>query len=244
IDWKTGVFVTLPKKGDLKECANHRMISLINHTSKILLYYKKDGNQVGRSVEQADFKTGRGTRDQTINLRLIIEKCKGYKVPLYMYFIDYSKEFDRMIHGSLWKTLKEMASPNHVIELIRQLYKNQNTAFKIAKGVRQGYVMSPHLFTIHAEAIMKEALGGFKDGAKIGSRRITNLRYTDDINLISSTQEDLKDLLKRVQQASKRKGLQLNMKKTKIMDDNNKRFEIDGNKIEEVKSFNYLGSVI
>ena len=109
--------------------------------------------------------------------------------------------------------------------------------------------MSPALFNIYSESIMREATENSCVGIKIGGRLINNLRYADDTTLLCETKEDLMFLLKRVQQLSKEKGLLLNTKKTKIMvlDKNrlnNGRFTLHGEDIEEVKSFVYLGSTI
>ena len=91
LDWCRAVFVPLPKKGNLKECANHRTISLICHGSKVLLKIiiqrmrMKFQQEISLSEEQAGFREGRGTRDQTVNIRNVIEKCREHKHSLYLY---------------------------------------------------------------------------------------------------------------------------------------------------------------
>jgi hypothetical protein len=108
--------------------------------------------------------------------------------------------------------------------------------------------MSPNLFNIYSEDIMRTALEGFEGGVKFGGTKISNLRYADDTTLICSSRAELIDLLKHIKDASERKGLLLNTKKTKIMvvdrDRTNDEFVIDGQQIEEVKQFEYLGSMI
>ena len=103
-------FIPLPKKRDLKECANHRTISLICHASKILLKVigrrMKIKLQAEISDEQAGFREGRGTREQIVNIRYIIEKCREHcRHPLYLCFIDYSKALDFVWHSQMWNTM-------------------------------------------------------------------------------------------------------------------------------------------
>jgi hypothetical protein len=109
--------------------------------------------------------------------------------------------------------------------------------------------MSPALYNIYAESIMREALEGFFGGISIGGRMVSNLRFAADTTLVSSSKEELDDLLRRVKEASKTRHLLLNIQKTKIMVLDNNRpendpFIIDGERIEEVDSFVYLGSLI
>ena len=261
-DWCRAVFVPLPKKGNLKECSNHRTISLICHASKVLLkiIIRRLKLKLEQEIcdEQAGFREGRGTRDQIVNIRNVIEKCKGHKIPLYMCFIDYSKAFDCVSHSQMWKTMIKMGFPGHIVNLISQLYEDQESAvrtsngdtewFKIGRGLRQGCILSPSLFNIYSEDIMRDALDGFIGGIKFGGKCITNLRYADDTTLICGSREELLELLKRIKEASEERGLLLNAKKTKIMvldrNSTGEEFFIDGQQIEEVKQFDYLGSMI
>ena len=210
------------------------------------------------SDEQAGFREGRGTRGQIVNIRNVIEKCREHKHPLYLCFIDYSKAFDCVSHPQLWTTMKKMGFPCHLVELIASLYQNQQSAvrtsggeterFEIGRGLRQGCILSPNLFNIYSEDIMKEDLEGFNGGVKFGGTKITNQRYADDTTLVCNSRHELLDLLRRIKDASEKKGLLLNTKKTKIMvvDRNRTKedFTIDGQQIEEVSRLEYLGSMI
>ena len=119
-DWERAVFIPIPKKGNIKECSNHRTISLISHASKILL--KIINNRLKQKLEseiaeeQAGFRAGRGTRDHIVNIRNIIEKCRGHSEPLYLCFIDYSKTFDCVCHQKLWNTKREMVFPTILLK--------------------------------------------------------------------------------------------------------------------------------
>ena len=120
--------------------------------------------------------------------------------------------------------------------------------FDIGRGLRQGCILSPSLFNTYSEEIMREALDGFEGGARFGGMRITDLRYADDTTLVCQSREELMDLLLRVKNASEKKGLLLNTKKTKIMvidrDSTDDDFVLDGQKIDVVDDFEYLGSLI
>ena len=132
-----------------------------------------------------------------------------------------------MDHNKLWKILKEMGIPNHLTCLLRNLYAGQEATvrtghgttdwFQIGKGVCQGCILSPCLFNLYAEYIMRKAgLEEAQSGIKIARRNINNLRYADDTTLMAES-EELKSLLMKVKEESKKVGLKLNIQKTKIM---------------------------
>ena len=158
---------------------------------------------------QAGFRKGRGTRDQIANIRWIMEKAREFQENIYFCFIDYAKAFDCVDHNKLWKTLKEMGIPDHLTCPLRNLYAVQEATVRtghgttdwsqIGKEVRQGYILSPCLFNIYAEYIMRNAgLEEAKAGIKIGGRNINNLRYADDTTLTAESEEELKILLMKV----------------------------------------------
>ena len=111
--------------------------------------------------------------------------------------------------------------------------------FQIGKGVRQGCILSPCLFNLYAEYIMRNArLEEGQAGIKIAGRNINNLRYADDTTLIAESEEELKSLLMKVKEESEKVGLNLNIQKTKIMASGRiTSWEIDGETIETVSDF-------
>ena len=177
---------------------------------------------------QAGFRKGRGTRDQIANIFWIIEKAKEFQKNIYFCFIDYTKAFDCVDHSILWKILKEMGIPDHLTCLLRNLYAGQEAMvrtghgktdwFQTRKGVRQGCILSPCLFNLYAEYIMRNTgLDEAQAGIKIARRNINNLRYADDTTLTAESKEELKILLMKVKEWSKKVGLKLNIQKAKIM---------------------------
>ena len=155
---------------------------------------------------QAGFRRGRGTRDQIANICWIIKKAREFQKSIYFCFIDYAKSFDCVDHNKLWKILKEMGIPDHLTCLLRNLYAGLEASvrtghgttdwFQIGKEVCQGCILSPCLFNLNAEYIMRNAgLEEAQPGIKIGRRNINNLRYADDTTLIAESEEELKSLL-------------------------------------------------
>ena len=116
-----------------------------------------------------------------------------------------------------------MGYPLHLIDLLAKLYGKQLAKVKVArtlsewfrvkKGVRQGCVLSPYLFNILAEMVMRETLDGFQGGLQIGGRMITNLRYADDIILLATSQAELQELVDRLDRVSRKYSLLINVDK-------------------------------
>ena len=231
-DWQRSVFILLPKKGNARECSNYHTIALISHTSKLLLKilqvrFQQYMNRKFPDV-QAGFRKVRGTRDQIANICWIIEKAREFQKNIYFCFIDFTKAFDCVDHNRLWKILKEMGIPEHLICLLRNLYASQNATvraghgamdwFQIGKGVHQGCILLPCLFNFYAEYIIRNTwLDEAQAGIKIAGRNINNLRYADDITLMAESKEELKSLLMKVTEKSEKVGLKLSIQKMKIM---------------------------
>ena len=151
-----------------------------------------------------------------------------------------------------WKILKEMGIADHLTYLLRNLYAGQEATFRtghgstdwfqIGKGGYQGCILSPCLFHIYAEYIMKDAwLDGAQGGIKIPGRNINNLKHADDTTLMGESKEELKSLLMKVKEESEKAGLKLNIQKTKIMASSPiTSWQIDGETMET--DFIFLGS--
>ena len=146
--------------------------------------------------------------------------------------------------------------PDHLTCPLRSLYAGQEAkvktgygtmdCFEIGKGVRQGCILSPCLFSFYGEYIMRNAgLDEAQTGVKIAGRNINNLRYADDTTLMAESEEELKRLLMKVKEESEKVGLKLNIQKTKIMASGPiTSQEIDGETVETVADFIFWGSKI
>ena len=132
-------------------------------------------------------------------------KKQEFQENIYFCFIDYAKAFDCVDHNKLWKILQEMGIPDHLICLLRNLYAGQKATvrtghgtthwFQIREEVRQDCILSPCLFTLYAEYIMRNpGLDEAQARIKIAGRNINNLRYADDTTPKAETKDDLKDL--------------------------------------------------
>ena len=184
----------IPKKGNAKECSNYYTIALISHASKVMLKILQAGLQQYVNCElpdvQAGFRKGRATRDQIAHIRWIIEKAREFQKNIYFCFIDYVKAFDCVDHNKLWKILKVVGIPDHLTCLLRNLYAGQEATvrtghgatvwFQIGKEVRQGCILSPCLFNLYAEYIMRNA--GLEE-TKLESRLPGEISITSDMQM-------------------------------------------------------------
>ena len=132
------VFIPIPKKGNAKECSNYRIIAFISHASKVMLKILQARLQqyVNRELPdiQAGFRKGIGNRDQIANICWIMEKAREFQKNINFCFINYAKAFDCVDHNKLWKILKEMGIPDHLICLLRNLYAGQQATVRTGLG--------------------------------------------------------------------------------------------------------------
>ena len=207
---------------------NYRTVALISHASKILL--KIIMGRLRKKMEaeinevQAGFRQGRGTRDHSFNMKIIIEKCREFNINLYSCFIDYSKAFDCVQHQKLWSIMTDMGFPAHVVQLINMLYVDQQATvridgeisnrFDIIQGVRQGCILSPYLFNLYTEHIIRNVRDAAEkeqyDAFEIGGYKIPEIRYADDTVLLSTSKSGLEKLIRSIQQHSEKENLYFN----------------------------------
>ena len=208
---KRSILIPIPKTIALISYAGKVMVKILH--ARLQHYVNQEFPDI-----QAGFRKGRGTRDQIANICWIIEKQgNSRKTSTSVSSILLSL----WLYGSsLWKVLKEMGIPDHLICLLRNLYAGQGATvrtlygatdwFRIEKGVWQGCLLSPCLFNLFAEHIMRNArLDELQSGIKVGWRNINNLRYADDTTLREESEEELKSLLMRVKKESERTDLKL-----------------------------------
>ena len=177
---------------------------------------------------------------------------------LYVCFIDYVKAFDKVKHEPLIEMKKELDLDGKNVDLIMNLYWDQQAAVRwndklsnyvdIKSGVRQGCVLSPDLFSLYTELIMRNI--SEYEGIKVGGVNLNNLRYADDTALMADSQQKLQDILDKVVEESERKGLEINKKKSFTMVFSKKernpacKVTVKGEIVEQAQSFSYLRSVV
>jgi hypothetical protein len=262
-DFLKTVMIPIKKKPLAVECSDHRTISLITHASKIMLRIltrrleARTRDFIGDS--QFGFKKGCGTREAVGMLRTITERSLEHENDVYICFIDFEKAFDRVNWKKLMEILGRLSIDWKDRRLIRNLYHNQKVTIRIGeeesdpaivgRGVRQGCIISPLLFSIYTEALMIEALEDIDEGVKVGGQQIKEIRFADDQAILASSEEGLQKLMEKLQATVGKYDMKMNIKKTKVMRVSRSGKDpislvVDGNSIEQVTSFKYLGSII
>ena len=207
---------------------------------------------------QSGFHQGKGTREGLLNLRLICERHLGVQKDIYICFLEYEKAFDRVRHEPLMQCLSEIGVDGKDIKIIRNVYWDQTASvrimnelseeIRIQRGVRQGCVASPTLFNLYTEKIFRHIIN--MKGVNVGGTNYNNLRYADDTSLLAGNEKELSEIISKINEVGKQFGMKINIKKTKAMVVSKKpnspkiNIAIDGQQIEQVTSYMYLGSLI
>ena len=179
-DWRNGVIVKLPKKGNLADCNNWRGVTLLSVPGKVLcsvlLDRLRDVVDTRLREQQAGFRNGRSCNEQIFTLRNIIEQCLEKQQQLHINFVDFKKAFDSVHRKSLWRILEVYGIPPKYIKIFQDIYKNSSCCikmqdtnseyFQIATRVRQGCILSPFLFLIVIDFIMKKAVDNCRQGLR------------------------------------------------------------------------------
>ncbi|KAK2193963.1 hypothetical protein NP493_4g09017 [Ridgeia piscesae] len=227
-------------------------------TLKILLNRLKPQAENVIAEEQAGFRPERSTTEQIFNLRILCKKYLQHQQDLFHVFVDFTKAFYKVWHAALWATMRHFNINANLIRMIQNLYDKATSAvylnnsigdwFGTTVGVRQGCVLSPTLFNIFLERIMTDALNDHEGTVSIGGRKITYLHYADGIDGLAGREEELADLVERIDKTSTAFGMPINAEKTKLMTNNTNGISTDirvnGEKLDYVNSFKYLGAII
>ncbi|KAL9977341.1 hypothetical protein ACROYT_G014733 [Oculina patagonica] len=205
----------------------------------------------------AGFRSGRGTSEQIFALRNILEQCQEWQAPVYVNFVDFSKAFDCIIRERLWDIMGQYGIPDIFIRTFKALYHQSSSCvteggrysswFEVKSGVRQGCVMSGFIFVLVMDCVMRHT-----NNRKRGLRwKLTSvledLDYADDVALISSRFADLQEKTDRLVATAGVVGLNINPCKTKTLRMNHRctdYIRIEGQEVQDVESFVYLGSVL
>ena len=262
-DFTRVVMIPIQKKSNAIECEDHRTISLISHASKILLKIltkrieAKAKGFIGQN--QFGFRKGCGTRDAIGVMRVLCERSLEHDNDVYICFVDFEKAFDRVDWIKMMQVLKLLGVDWRDRRLINDLYMRQQAVVRVAggdsepgvigRGVRQGCPLSPLLFSIYAEAMMVEAMEDIEEGVRVGGEPLKDVRFADDQGMVASTEQGLQKVMNRLNETAKRYDMKINVKKTKVMvvsreEGKAVNLTIDGHKVEQVKTFKYLGVIM
>lgn len=262
-DWKIGIILPIFKKGDSRECSNYRGITLLSVVSKVYehILEKRLRSVTEEQLEdaQSGFRKGRSVQDHIFSIKQMIEKNRIKNSEIYMAFLDIEKAFDRVLQKAIWKNLTQRNVSPKLIKGIQSLYNNnksyirkdnlQSTAFGITEGLRQGGVMSPTLFILIMDDIIKTTANKTKK-VHIGFNKLSPVNvsvcaFADDLMICAAKEKDLQENLQIWEEELAKRNLKINISKTKVMviskENKNTNIEINQSKIEQVDVFKYLG---
>lgn len=261
-DFTKCAVIPLPKKPGTRKCEQHRTLSLVSHASKILtnILLRRLTTVVEESItdDQFGFRSGRGTREAILSVKIIAEKRLAHALDTYLAFIDLEKAFDKVDWNILFEILKAAGVKYKDRRIIWCLYKEEKAVIRcgshneeaaIQQGVRQGCSLSPILFNLYIQKAMDEVRAALIDthGVRVHGEKIDMIRFADDIALIAESKEDLEELLGTIQRILNRNyNMKINKTKTKTMVVSRRNTKVsitlENVKISNVDSFTYLGS--
>ena len=261
-DWKEGHLVKLPKKGDLSICDNYRGIMLLSVPGKVL--YRIILERLKRAVDtklrdnQAGFRQNRSCADQIATLRIILEQAQEFNSAIYTVFVDFQKAFDSLDREVLWQLMRHYGIPEKYISIIKNTYTGMQSKiihegqltepFEITTGVRQGCLLSPLLFLLAIDWIMRQATINRRNGIQWTLfEQLDDLDFADDIALLSHSHQQMQEKLTELEKRASETGLVISTKKTKVLKANTNSqasVHVNAATLEEVNSFTYLGSTV
>ena len=259
---RESVFVTIPKKPGAVECEKHRTISVMSQIGKVVLRVLrarlKRKIEENLTQEQYGFRSGKGTTNAIFSLNMIIERAVEKQKDLYLCFVDFEKAFDMVKHEEMSRMLEDIGVDGKDIRLIVNLYWDQKAAVrienektewvKIERGVRQGCVLSPDIFSLYSQKVINEIEE--LEGVRVGGRNVNCIRYADDTVLIADTNQKLQELTTALDEGCRRRGLKINFAKTEVMGITKRRGRVDvevdlhQRRVRQVDTFKYLGCTV
>ena len=271
VDWVIACMVPLYKgKGDMYECSNFRGISLLSVVGKVygrvLINRIRDKTENVIAEVQGGFRRGRGCTDQIFTVRQICEKYLGKGKDVYFAFLDLEKAYDRVDRDAMWNVLRLYGIGGRLLRGVKSFYVGSKACvrvgnevsewFPVRVGLRQGCVMSPWLFNLYMDGVVREVnarvLGrGLKlvDGNE-NEWELNQLLFADDTVVVADSERKLCQLVTEFGRVCERRKLQVNVGKSKVMrctkseDGARLNVMLNGEALEEVDQFKYLGSVI
>ena len=230
-EWREGIIIPLSKKGCLSDCNNWRGITLLSVPGKVFcsMLFNRLKTQVGQRLreEQAGFRSGRSCTEQILILRNIIEQSRKWQKDVFVNFVDFKKAFDSIHRDTLWKILQLYGIPQKYINIFQALYRHTRCCIRINKGVtdmfdiltgvRQGCILSPFLFLIVIDFLMRRTVDGRDYGIPWGTGKLTDLDFADNIALISNSSLALQSMTNELQGNAAKVGLRISAEKTKAI---------------------------
>ncbi|XP_063588823.1 uncharacterized protein LOC134765962 [Penaeus indicus] len=224
-EWKNANIVTIYKKGDRTLCGNYRGISLLSIAGKAfarILLNRLNAHITPEVVpeSQCGFRSNRSTVDMIFCLRQLQEKCIEHNRPLYVVFVNFTKAFDTVGRTGLWQLLKKYGCPEKFTKMIKSLHTGMTAKVKEAAKTKTTQILARELL------------------------------FVDDSALVAHTPEQMQRVLDAFSSASKRFGLQINIKKTEVLFQPSSThiveedILVDGTALNRVADFTYLGSTI
>ncbi|VDO59943.1 unnamed protein product [Schistosoma margrebowiei] len=222
---------------------------------------ERNGERESSSTEPIQHRSttnGPPNRYQIATLRIIVEQSTEWNSSLYINFIDYEKAFDSVDRTTLWKLLRHYGVPQKIVNIIQNSYdglhckivhgRQLTKSFEVKTGVRQGCLLSPFLFLLVIDWIMKTSTSEGKRGIQWTSRmQLDDLDFADDLALLSHTQQQMQEKTNSVAAASSAVGLNIHKGKSKVLRYNTEctnLLTIDGEDLQDVKTFTYLDNII
>ncbi|KAK3882552.1 hypothetical protein Pcinc_013084 [Petrolisthes cinctipes] len=256
-DWSKLLINPIHKKGDKQNPENYRAISLTSVPCKVfckIILLRIEGIlEESASESQFGFRTGRGTIDAIFIARQILEKAREHNVPIHFNFIDFKSAFDTVWREALWIFLSSVGVNQRMINVIKKMYENTQCSvmiggsmtewFCVRVGVRQGCILSPALFNLFLEFVMRE-LKSIDRELNYREKMSLDIRYADDTTLLSVIFGKLGLSTQELETACMKWGLKINNKKCKILTDGDDNIRIDGEEVQRVNEFVFLGSML
>lgn len=204
--WCISIICPVHKKGDIMECENYREISLLNTSYKLLSNILL--NRINPYIKeiigeyQAGFMLGKSTTDQIHIVKQVVEKSHKYNKDTYLLFVDFKAAYDSINRDKLWEVMDSFGIPAKLTRLIKSCTYNSKSKisfggelsgeFQITTGLRQGDALSPALFNIALESVMRTVISQAKGIEIKDNQHLTAVAYADDIVLLTETVDDLK----------------------------------------------------
>ncbi|BHF73663.1 hypothetical protein SprV_0401674500 [Sparganum proliferum] len=288
-DFKDATIVHLYKrKGNRQICDNHRGISLLNIAGKIFacILLNRLNNHLEQGLlpeSQCGFRRHRGSTDMILTVRQLQEKCQEMWTHMYSTLLDLTKAFDTVNREELWKIMQKFGCPERFIQMVRQLHDGMmarvtdngavSEAFAVTKGVKQGCVLAPTLFSLMFSAMLIDAYRDERPGIRIAYRMVGHLLnqrrmyfqsrvstttvhellFADDCVLNTTSEEEMQRSMDLFSAACENFGLVINMQKTVVMHQpqpntatppNAPQISVNATQLQVVENFPYVGSTL